>query len=152
MHHACWKVWMFCRQVKLTVKEEDGLKEICLFSVLIYLKAWMTASVITGAPKNDFHLMNLLISYRIFNAAISRTTSEKLLNHLWYLSEELAPIAFFDLNVSVTMKRLMIKALEEDGRFHQATASSTRLGNVPQQRIGIVYIKKFDGLLSAAGV
>ena len=49
MHHARWmskvlyaiKIWMFRGQFKLTKGEETGLRDIAVFSVHIYLKAWM---------------------------------------------------------------------------------------------------------------
>ena len=46
MHHARWmskvmyslKVWMFRSQFVLTPKEEEGLREVCIFVVRLYLK------------------------------------------------------------------------------------------------------------------
>jgi len=123
MHHARWmskvlysiKVWLFRAQFKLTAKEEKNIKELCLFCVLVYIKAWLTAPLTNEAPRNDLELMNALLAYKEFNPAISSTTSRKLQNHFWYLSEDLAPLSFFDQQVSTTTKQLMVNAMSQEG-------------------------------------
>ena len=48
MHRARWmakmiytfKVWMFQGQFQLTAHEEKGLRDLCLFYSVIYLKSW----------------------------------------------------------------------------------------------------------------
>ena len=102
------KMWMFRSQFKLKSTEERGLKEMCLFSVLIYIKAWMTAPNTISAHRNDYNLMNGLLKYRTINAAISKATSDKFKNHLWYLSEGLAGLALLDKEVPIATKRLML--------------------------------------------
>src|SRR6218665_717760 len=122
MHHARWmskvlyslKIWMFRGQFKLTAKEESNLKEICLFCVLIYIKAWITAAMPMAAPKNDLQLLDALLKYENRHPAISKATSEKLANHLWYLSDELVVLALFDSEVTVETKRLMVTAMEHE--------------------------------------
>src|ERR1700761_6995479 len=50
MHKACWmskviyalKVWMFRSQFQLSKYESAGLRELCIFHTLIYIKAWST--------------------------------------------------------------------------------------------------------------
>src|SRR6218665_3843428 len=91
MHHAHWmstvlyslKIWMFCGEFKLTAKEESNLREICLFCVLIYIKAWITAAMPMAAPKNDLQILRALLKQENRHPAISKATSEKLANHLW---------------------------------------------------------------------
>ena len=47
MHQARWmakviysfKIWLFRRQFRLTSREEFGLRDICVFTVRLYLKA-----------------------------------------------------------------------------------------------------------------
>jgi hypothetical protein len=101
--------------VQLTPKEERGLKEMYLFSVLVYIQAWMMAPCAAAAPRNDMNLMNALLKYRTINTAISKATTEKLQNHMWYLSEDLVGLAFLDKKVPITTKRLMLEALKQEG-------------------------------------
>jgi hypothetical protein len=123
MHHARWmakvlyaiKIWMYRSQFKLTVREETGLRDIAIFAVQLYLKAWMMAPLAAAAPYNDFQLMNQLLQYSHIQPDISKATAKKMAHHLWYLSEELVGLALFDENVSSSVKRLMVEALNTQG-------------------------------------
>ena len=101
-HHARWlskviyslKIWMFKGQFHLTKKEEQGLQDVCIFSARVYLRAWMTAPIPACAPYHDYQLMISLLDYSSINSEISRVTSMKMANHLWYLSPETVSLAF----------------------------------------------------------
>lgn len=124
MHRAKWmskviyaiKIWLFRHQFHLTASEEKGIRDLAIFAVIIYLKAWMTAPVAVEAPLNDFTLMSQLLRYT--NAAISTVTSKKLGLHMWYLSEELIGMALFDSRVSSDSKKLMLEAMKEGAPDH----------------------------------
>ena len=49
---------MFNEQYKVSAQEEKALKEICRFSVTIYIKYWFSAPIAVCVPKNN------LVSYR----------------------------------------------------------------------------------------
>lgn len=120
VHHARWmakaiyslKIFLFRTEFHLTKSEIAGLRELCLFIIIFYLKAWFTAPCAVTAPNNDLTLMKELISYERFNITVSRTCSEKLADHLWYLNNELSVLSLFDENVSVETKRRMVYALK----------------------------------------
>jgi hypothetical protein len=84
----------------------------CVFAIRVYLKAWINTPLAASAPYNDLLLLKALLNYSIIHQSISKATSEKLANHMWYLSAELVGLAFFDAQVNVSTKRLMVKALE----------------------------------------
>ena len=115
MHHARWmskviyslKVWMFQNQFSLTSKEEQGLRSICVFAARIYTKAWIKSPVASAAPYNDFTLLQDLNSYYTINKYVAEAALKKMLSHLWYLSEELVAMAFFDDNVPIDVKKRM---------------------------------------------
>ena len=86
---------------------------MCIFAVRVYLKAWITAPSASNAPYNDIHLLQSLIDYTTIHPAIAKIASEKFSNHLWYLSEDLIGLALFDSRVSLSTKRLMVKAMRE---------------------------------------
>jgi len=124
IHQARWiskvifslKVWMFRSQFKLTAKEERGLRDLCVFAIRVYLKAWMTAPLAANAPYNDLNLLKTLLQYSSINVEISKAASQKLAKHLWYLSEDLIALALFDGQVSPSTKKLIVKAMyEEEG-------------------------------------
>lgn len=65
MHHARWmskalysfKIWLFRYQLKLTKREESGLKEFCLFIAGVYTRCWIEADKAHLAPYNDLLLL-----------------------------------------------------------------------------------------------
>lgn len=123
MHQARWmskviytfKVWMFRSQFQLTGREEKCLRELCIFFARVYVRAWHMAPIATAAPNNDLQLLKSLLAYGTVNSAISTATSRKLADHLWYLSEKLVGLAFFDSGVSCEVKDKMVKAMAEVG-------------------------------------
>ena len=74
-------------------KRRKDLVEVCVFAILVYLKAWITAPVASNAPCNDLQLLQSLISYSTIQPMISKVASEKPANHLQYLSEDLIGLA-----------------------------------------------------------
>lgn len=119
MHQARWmskaiyafKVWLFRSQFKLTAKEEKGLRDLCIFFASIYVRAWTTAPLAAKAPNHDLHLLKSLQNYSSVNPQISKSTLHKMLGHLWYLSEELVALAFFDDEVIAEVKDDMVKTM-----------------------------------------
>jgi hypothetical protein len=63
-----------------------------------------------SAPRNDLAFMKSLTGYA--NQTVAHVASEKFGNHLWYLSEELISLAFFDESVSTETKRKMKSSLK----------------------------------------
>ena len=128
IHHARWmskvlyslKVWMFHQQFKLTGKENNNLLQMCIFSVKIYLKASIEAPLSAAAPNNDLKLFKSIQLYASINSAVSKAVLSKFCSHLWYLSEELVALAFFDVCVSANTKRLMVKATKERSETEDA--------------------------------
>jgi len=121
MHHARWmskviyclKIWLFRFQFKLTAIEKKGLGDMCVFSVVLYLRAWVTAPLAASAPRSDLKLLEDLYNFREYHAEMSKATCKKLMGHLWYLSEQLVGLAFFDTEVPITTKSKMVAALQK---------------------------------------
>jgi len=133
MHHARWmskviyslKIWMFRAQFKLTPAEQ-----MCVFAVRVYLKAWISAPQASGAPYSDLLLLKTLIDYSSIHSDISKSTSVKFSNHLWYLSQELVSLAFFDRRVSSSTKRLMVSAMQSEENQDQDHSKESKRINV----------------------
>ena len=89
-HHArwmskvlhCYKIWFFRDQFKLTKEQEIGIRDICLFCSIVYVRSRMTCSLPTEAPRQDLHLMKQLIDYKSISSAISNATSETFSNDM----------------------------------------------------------------------
>lgn len=112
VHHARWlakanyslKMFMFREQFSLSKGELDGLREVCMYVIVIYVKIWFPATLAAKAPSNDLQLLKDLINYREINIEVSKVAQKKMLNHLWYLTETTAPLAFFNKDVSIDCK------------------------------------------------
>ena len=92
-----------------------GIRDICLFTVLVYVKAWFTAQSSAAAPRHDLQLLKAIDEYKHHHAAISAAALKKFLSHLWYLSPELIALSFFDDNVSHETKHATVRALDTPG-------------------------------------
>lgn len=95
MHQARWKVkavyalkiFLFRKQVTLTVKEEKGITDLCLFVVLLYCKFWHEAPMAVRAPSNDLYLIAALAAYP--DRCLADVALEAMNRHPWHLTEEL---------------------------------------------------------------
>jgi hypothetical protein len=127
-HRARWmakviysmKIWMFKSQFKLTKSEEKGLRDISCFAVEVYLKSWFTAPAATSAPRMDLQLLKSLQLYKEKDQRIATAALKKMLNHLWYISEELVALAFFDEDVTLETKNKMRDALQNPSEPNHA--------------------------------
>lgn len=108
------KIFLFREEFKLSAREINGLRQVCIFLVKIYLKAWFNAPSAIQAPHNDLTFMQDLIEYKAVNSSVSKAACSKMINHLWYLSEQLAIISLFDDNVPLPIKQKMIQALNKN--------------------------------------
>jgi len=90
----------------------NHLKEVSLFVTAIYIKYWFESPVSTAAPRNDLALLCTLSSYQ--NKEVAKAATMAFNRHLWYLSELLVGFGFFDDDVTIEEKRLMVVALKEN--------------------------------------
>lgn len=119
LHRARWmakaiyslKIWIFRNQFPLTPEEENAIRNISLFTVNIYIKCWFSATSARMAPNNDLQLLRDLKNYEAHYPQVASVALKKILGHLWYLSEELVALAFFDDNVSLATKKKMVSAI-----------------------------------------
>src|SRR6218665_655064 len=100
---------------KLTKRETQGLEDFCVFGVVVYIKSWLLCRLPTAAPANDLNLLTLFVQVESPSA---KGALKKLCGQLWYLSEELVALAFFERDVDASEKRAMVEGLrrvvEED--------------------------------------
>lgn len=118
-HHARWmakaiyalKLFMFRDQFNISKIELNGIRDVCIFLILIYIKAWFRSNLSIEAPNNDIQFIQASIAYSQTDPTISDIIIEKFSNHLWYLASESIGLSFFDENVSNEEKTKMITAL-----------------------------------------
>lgn len=152
VHHARWmakaiyslKIFLFREVFKLTARESNNLRQICIFLVKTYLKSWFTAPSAILAPCNDLIFMQELIRYKNVNSSISKAACSKMVNHLWYLSEQLAIISLFDDNVPLSVKQKMIQALKKDG----STDSKQKKFEIQQENFDSLLLSDMSDFIS----
>lgn len=119
MHHARWlskaiyslKIFILREQFEFYEDEFNGIRNVCIFLVRLYVKAWFNCTTAIGAAQNDLNLIKNAIDYSSIDEQISELILKKISNHLWYLFEDTMGFAFFDENVSIDEKRKMVSAL-----------------------------------------
>lgn len=108
----CFKIYLFRKQLQLTTSEEKNLKEFCLFSALIYVKAWISCPIPSDAPVNDLAFYRRLHEYAEINEKISTIAIKKFQNHLWYLGPEIIPLALFSSKLPQEEKESLVQQLK----------------------------------------
>jgi hypothetical protein len=74
----------------------------------------------SSAPRNDLQLLKDLVAYSSINKPVAHAATQALMRHLWYLSEVLVGLAFFDTEISGTEKTEMVAALSKTGNDNPA--------------------------------
>ncbi len=72
------KLWMFRSQFEMRPKEVKGLRDFCIFSFCLYLKAWMMAPLAAPAPQTDLCILKAPVDYETVHPAIARAASFKM--------------------------------------------------------------------------
>lgn len=108
----CLKIFIFREQFKLSTRELNSLRQICIFIVAIYIRAWFTSPSASSAPNNDLVLMQRLILYGKINSSVSQGAIKKMEKHLWYLSDKLAVMSLFDDSVQIDVKEKIVENLK----------------------------------------
>ncbi len=103
------KIYLLRYEFSLTSIEKRSLKEFIKFILQIYLEAWFTSRSATMAGFNDLKMAKEIVNYENVNKAISSVALKSFTRHLWYLSEPLIGLAFFDDRIDVNEKRKMVK-------------------------------------------
>jgi hypothetical protein len=101
----CLKISLFPSQSSLTTKQKKAVTSVANFVSTVYVMYWHEACLSTYAPKNDLDLIQKLQKYP--DKGIADKALESIGRHLWYLSEELVSLAFFDDRISAEEKEVM---------------------------------------------
>ena len=132
LHRARWmarliygfKLFIFdrttreCGTFRITAKEENGLHDLLCFTIAGgYIQAWFNAAIPSSAPRNDITFIQRLQKYAEVKRDVAAGATRKFLRHLWYLSEEMVGLAFFDSSIDTEEKRAMVQSLQISGKL-----------------------------------
>ena len=87
--------------------ETAGVTTISLFVALMYARYWHESPLAERAPYNDMTLISLLHKYPV--PVVREAAIKAFTRHLWYVSENLLPLALFDERVDDRTKAAMVK-------------------------------------------
>jgi hypothetical protein len=119
MHRARWmsrvvyaiKMVLFQSQFKMTKQEQTGIQRFAHFAITFYVPNWFAAPWAAKAPRTDLEYLQKLQNSS--ENDLCAVAAKALCRHLWYLNEELVPLAFFDDEVNNDIKLQMIQALDK---------------------------------------
>lgn len=81
----------------------------------VYIAAWFTAPSAESSPRNDLRLLQDIYKYKEQNLLVAEVALKSFTGHLWYLSETLVGLSFFDSLVPDATKLEMVTALQKEG-------------------------------------
>ena len=118
-HHARWmstvlysaKMYVFGEQLSYDQKYMDKLRRMCMFNALFYVKFWLSATSAVDAPINNLQLWKDLLPYRKVDPVVADAAMGTLNRHMWYTTEEIAPLALFSSLVSDVEKKQIVSQL-----------------------------------------
>ncbi|XP_025270393.1 uncharacterized protein LOC112639732 [Camponotus floridanus] len=152
IHHARWmakaiyclKIFIFRDGFVLSKIELNGLRQLCIFIVMVYVRAWFSSTSATSAANHDLKFMKNLIKYRQINPLISSATCEKMTLHLWYLSDELAILSLFDDTVPLNIKKNIVEAV----KTREGTDSKARRFMIDKKNLDSILQKDISDFVS----
>jgi hypothetical protein len=108
----CLKLYMFQDQFKLTKSEQAAVTNISLFVSMVYSEFWNEVPLAHKAPLNDLRFLRSIQSFPV--RAVAETASRSMKRHLWYLSEHLVGLSFFDQRLENDTKIAMVHNLKRN--------------------------------------
>lgn len=113
----CIKMFLYRKYLRLNLTEFDGLRDVTIFIVTLYVKAWFSTTRAAEAPNNDLNFLKALAGYASIDEIVSKRLVKRFCAHLWYLSGEAVALALFDPNVHCDIKQkiaTVIRVFEEE--------------------------------------
>lgn len=147
IHQARWmgraiyslKMYLLHSELKLSMKDKESLKEVCIFITTAYVKPWLKCSLAVKAPYQDLCFLKTLKAYERVDKTISTAALNKFIHHLWYLTDEIAILSLFDDEVDIQTKAKMVANLSKEN------ISTSGKKYVPSKdEIGFSFYGKFD--------
>lgn len=106
------KIFIFRDQFTMSAVQLKGIRDVCIFIVRMYIKAWFDSTNAVASPRQDLDFAKNSIEYAQIDAELSNGVLQKISTHMWYLTPETVALAFFDPNVTVDEKKKMIQRLD----------------------------------------
>jgi hypothetical protein len=127
-----------------------------IFTVNVYIQHWYTCQCAQYAPLNDLRLIKRLETFEEKCKNLTKSTLEVLSRHLWYLSESLAGLAFFDERIMPPEKAKMVEALNNpcgpDWDKPRKPAKASTMGDLSNSSISMLITSHSKTLFETLGI
>lgn len=111
------KIYLYRHQLDLSDDKLDAVRQLILFVIKAYIKYWFQTTDAIKSTNNDLNMLKDINSLNEIMPAVAKPALGKLKRHLWYLSEKLVALSFFDESVSVDTKIKMVKNLRKCEKY-----------------------------------
>ena len=90
-----------CSYDTKTISRLHGFAE---FLILFYIPVWLKSSIATEAAINDLNFSQNMLQYKAYDENVGQAAFQKLLKHIWYLTEENMIFTLFSCNEASSNK------------------------------------------------
>ena len=111
--------------------QRELIHRFVIFIVYCYVPWWLTAPIPSSSPSNDLALINSLIAFSERDQVASQAALKCLKNHMWYLCEELVPLALFSAHTSEKTKEKIAAKLMDSEKENKRKGSGFGKPNFP---------------------
>lgn len=110
----CMKMYLYKDQLEIDAVTITSIKRFLIFVLKVYLIKWFRCTNSVEAPRNDLEMLKSIYDLETLLPNVAKHALVKIRKHLWYLSETLIALSFFDRNVPIDEKRRMIERIEDE--------------------------------------
>lgn len=105
------KIQLFSNRFEMSNEVLRGVKRMADFIAIYYTKAFLESRLASKTPAGDLKFLHQMNLYRTQDASAAAICVKSILNHLWYLTEELVVFAIFDTDLPATVRKAMVLKL-----------------------------------------
>lgn len=80
---------------------------------MLYVRYWNRSSILFDAAVNDFNFIKDIHSYKLIDPSVANVAILAMKRHLYYMSEELIPLALFSEKIPTIEKNEMRQKMNE---------------------------------------
>ena len=102
---------MLSEQFEMSDEEAKNVKTMATFIALFHTKAFLQSRLATISPAVYLKYVSMMSLYRKENEIAASTAIKSILNHLWYLSEELVVFSVFDRELTESLRKALVEKL-----------------------------------------
>lgn len=92
---------------------KENLEKFSMFVSMLYIRFWNRSSILFDAAVNDFNFIKEIESYKLIDPAVANVAMLAMKRHLYYMSEELIPLALFSEKIPNVEKNEMRQKMYE---------------------------------------